>query len=246
MRNGFEAPNRVDDSPGAIRIRVRAFALARQALGTGELEVSLPAGSTVADLLDNLVANYPPIHPLMGRLVVTVNRSFAARDVLLASGDEVAVFPPVSGGCEETYAAITPDPIDSSTLAAMVNEPGAGAVVLFVGVVRATNLGRPVEYLEYEAYPEMAEAKLRQVIDEARQGWPKIRKAAVVHRVGHLEVGEPAVIVAIGAPHRGDGAFEAARYAIDRIKEIVPIWKKEGWGQGETWLEGDYQPSPGE
>jgi molybdopterin synthase catalytic subunit len=128
----------------------------------------------------------------------------------------------------------------------MVAEPGAGAAVTFEGLVRDNNLGRRVDYLEYEAYPEMAEAKLRQVVNEARERWPKIRRVAVVHRLGHLDLGETAVLIAIGAPHRDDGAFEAVSYCIDRIKEIVPIWKKEGWADGEVWLEGEYQPRPGE
>jgi molybdopterin synthase catalytic subunit len=92
----------------------------------------------------------------------------------------------------------------------------------------------------------MAVAKLRQVVTEARERWPKIRRVTVVHRVGHLDPGETAVLVAVGAPHRDDGAFEATRFIIDRIKEIVPIWKKEGWSDGARWLEGEYRPQPGE
>jgi len=131
-------------------------------------------------------------------------------------------------------------------LSALVTEPDIGGVVTFAGVVRNNNLGRQVSYLRYEAYPEMAEAKLRQIVAEARELWPLIRGVAVVHRTGRLEIGETAVLVAVGVPHRGDGAFEAARYIIDRTKEIVPIWKKEVWGDGEEWLEGDYRPQTGE
>jgi molybdopterin synthase catalytic subunit len=103
-----------------------------------------------------------------------------------------------------------------------------------------------VQSLEYESYPPMAEAKLEQVVAEARERWPAIRGVAVVHRTGHLEIGETAVLVAVGAPHRGDGAFEAARYIIDRTKEIVPIWKQERWTDGAEWLEGEYRPQPRE
>jgi molybdopterin synthase catalytic subunit len=145
-----------------------------------------------------------------------------------------------------THAAISEDPINYGVLVELVTEAGAGAVVSFAGVVRDSNLGRPVDYLEYEAYPEMAVAKLRQVVAEARERWPKIRRVAVVHRVGHLEPGETAVLIAVGAPHRDDGAFEATRFIIDRIKEIVPVWKKEGWSDGARWLEGEYRPQPGE
>lgn len=229
-----------------IEIRLRAFALVRQVLGTRELSLTVPAGTTVDQLLDQLTTEHASLRPLLDRIVVTINQSYAGRSQVLAAGDEVALFPPVSGGTEDTYVGISEAPIDAAKLLAMVTEPGAGAVVTFGGVVRDNNLGRSVDFLEYEAYPEMAEAKLRQVIAEAREKWPKIRRMAAVHRVGHLDLGELAVLIAVGAPHRNDGAFEAARYAIDRIKEIVPIWKKEGWADGAEWLEGDYQPKPGE
>jgi molybdopterin converting factor subunit 1 len=235
-------------SPAAdfIRVRVRAFAAVRQALGASEVELDLPAGATVAHLLEHLAAGYPAIVPLLGRTIVTVNQSFADQHQTVAPGDEVAIFPPVSGGSHQTHVAISQMPIDVSRVLEQVTEAGAGAVVTFAGVVRGENLGRPVDYLEYEAYAEMAEARLRQVVSEARELWPKIRRVALVHRVGHLALGEVAVLVAVGASHRDDGAFEAARYAIDRIKEIVPIWKKEGWADGEEWLEGQYRPQPGE
>jgi molybdopterin converting factor subunit 1 len=229
-----------------VQVRVRAFAAVRQALGASEVTVELPAGATVAHLLEHLAAEYPTILPVLGRTIVTVNQSYADHHRPVVAGDEIAIFPPVSGGCPQTHVAISQTPIDVVALSEQVTEPGAGAVVTFAGVVRGENLGRPVDYLEYEAYTEMAEARLRQVVAEAREQWPKIRRVALVHRVGHLELGEVAVLVAIGAAHRDDGAFEAARYAIDRIKEIVPVWKKEGWADGEEWLEGQYRPRPGE
>jgi molybdopterin synthase catalytic subunit len=229
-----------------IEIRVRAFALARQILGTAELALELPAGSTMADLLDRLEADCPALGPHLGHIIASINQNYAGRAELLSHGDEVAIFPPVSGGCDMTHAAISEDPINYGVLVELVTEAGAGAVVSFAGVVRDSNLGRPVDYLEYEAYPEMAVAKLRQVVAEARERWPKIRRVAVVHRVGHLEPGETAVLIAVGAPHRDDGAFEATRFIIDRIKEIVPVWKKEGWSDGARWLEGEYRPQPGE
>jgi len=220
--------------------------MVRQVVGAASLTFELPVGTTVAQLLERLTADYPLIAPYLDRIVVTVNQQFVDRAQVLASEDVVAIFPPVSGGSQETHVALCATPIDTSTLLEMVTEAGAGAVVTFAGVVRDNNLGRQVNYLEYEAYPEMAEAKLRQIAMEAREQWPKIRRVAIVHRVGYLELGETAVLVAIGAPHRDDGAFQAARYTIDRIKEIVPIWKKEGWADGEEWLDGDYQPQAGE
>jgi molybdopterin converting factor subunit 1 len=239
---------------GPIKVQVRAFASLRQALGTAILSLDLPAGATVAHLLERLKATCPDAAPHLSRALVAINQDYADQTRPLSPGDEVAIFPPVSGGATDaarqkgvaTYAALSADPIDPLKLSALVTEPGAGAVVTFAGVVRGDNLGRQVRFLEYEAYPEMAEAKMRQTVAEARERWPAIRGVAVVHRTGHLEIGEMAALVAVAAPHRGDGAFEAARYIIDRIKEIVPIWKKEAWADGEEWLEGDYHPRPRE
>lgn len=237
-----------------IQVQVRAFASLRQILGTPNLTVSLAQGTTVAGLLERLSGDYPSAAPHLARALVTINQDYADLQQSLAADDEVAVFPPVSGGVAEaslqreavTYVALSADPIDPLRLSELVAEPRIGSVVTFAGVVRDNNLGRQVRHLEYEAYPEMAEAKLQQVVTEARQRWPAIRGVAVTHRTGHLEIGETAVLVAVGAPHRGDGAFEAARYIIDRTKEVVPIWKKEVWTDGEAWLEGDYHPQPGE
>lgn len=138
--------------------------------------------------------------------------------------------------------AITYDPISLDDIASQVVKPSTGAVAVFGGVVRNNSAGKAVEHLEYEAYQEMALEKLVQVADEARRQWPKIVDIAIVQRIGQLEVGENAVVVAVSSPHRGDGCFEACRYAIDRLKQIVPIWKKEVSPDGAEWVEGDYLP----
>lgn len=229
-----------------MQIQIRAFALARQIIGSTSLTLELPAGATVTDMLNRLAAVYPGLEAHIAHMLVTVNQAYSSRDQVLQADDRVAIFPPVSGGADDTVLAISDTPIDAAELIARVTEPGAGAIVTFFGIVRDNNLGRQVEYLEYEAYTEMALAKLQQVVDETRKRWPKIRRVALAHRVGHLALGEVAAFIAVGAPHRDDGAFEAARYAIDRIKEIVPIWKKEGWAGGAEWLAGDYLPNPGE
>jgi molybdopterin converting factor subunit 1 len=233
-----------------IQVQVRTFASLRQVLGTASLTLDLPPDATVADLLERLSADYPATASYLPTTLVAVNHTYVDRAQPLAPGDEVAIFPPVSGGAiggkTQTFVALSSDSIDPLALSEMVAEPGSGAVVTFSGLVRDNNLGRQVRYLEYEAYAEMAEAKMRQVVAEARERWPAIRGVAAVHRIGHLEIGEMAVLVAIGASHRNDGAFEATRYIIDRIKEIVPIWKKEAWADGEEWLEGDYRPQIGE
>ncbi|MCD6287420.1 MAG: molybdenum cofactor biosynthesis protein MoaE [Anaerolineae bacterium] len=129
---------------------------------------------------------------------------------------------------------ITPDPLAVDPIVAQLADPAMGAVVTFVGVVRCETGGREVRYLEYEAYPEMAEQVLKQIADEVRGRWPEIRDVAIVHRVGRLEIGETAVVIALSAAHRGQ-LFDALHTAIDRVKEIAPIWKKEVWTDGEAW-----------
>ena len=133
-------------------------------------------------------------------------------------------------------AEITAEPITLEPLIAHVERPEAGAVVTFSGNVRNHNRGRREEYLEYDAYRQMAEAKLREIAVEAAQRWEC--RIAVEHRVGRLEIGEPSVLVAVSCAHRA-AAFEACRYAIDTLKETVPIWKKEVWEGGEEWIEGE-------
>jgi len=129
---------------------------------------------------------------------------------------------------------VTKESISVDEVVGRVAEPGAGAVVTFVGVVRGETAGRAVRYLEYEAYPEMAEEALRQIGDEICARWETIRQVAIVHRVGRLQVGETAVVIALSAAHRAE-LFDALHYAIDRLKEIVPLWKKEVWADGEEW-----------
>ncbi len=129
---------------------------------------------------------------------------------------------------------VTTQEISVNEVVARLADPAIGAVVTFVGVVRCETDGREVRYLEYEAYPEMAEKTLRQIGDEIRARWQTIREVAIVHRVGRLHVGETAVVVAVSAAHRPE-MFDATHYAIDRLKEIVPIWKKEVWADGEEW-----------
>jgi molybdopterin synthase catalytic subunit len=129
---------------------------------------------------------------------------------------------------------ITPDPISADDIIARLADPAVGAIATFVGVVRGETEGRKTLYLEYEAYPDMAETTLAQIGDEIQERWPSIRQVAIAHRVGRLEIGETATVIAVSAAHRLD-VFVALHYAIDRLKEIVPIWKKEVWADGEAW-----------
>ena len=132
---------------------------------------------------------------------------------------------------------ITAGPLSPEPFLQHVRRDDSGAVALFLGVVRDNNLGRRVLYLEYDAYPEMAERKLREVAEEALARWP-ITDVAIAHRTGRLEIGETSLLVAVSSPHRHD-AFAACHHIVNRIKEIVPIWKKEVWEGGEGWVEGE-------
>jgi molybdopterin synthase catalytic subunit len=148
-----------------------------------------------------------------------------------------------------TIYAITEEELNLNSLLAQITLPSSGAACIFTGVVRAvTQRGEAHEtrYLEYEAYKPMAEAKMRQVAEEIRNRWPNVEGIAIVQRVGRLAPGTPTVLIACTAAHRDTGVFEAARYGIDRLKEIVPVWKKEVGPHGETWVEGEYIPEKGD
>jgi len=148
-----------------------------------------------------------------------------------------------------TIYSITESEIDLNSLLARVPLPSTGAAAIFTGMVRGeTKRGDPHQtaYLEYEAYVPMAESKMKQVADEIRQKWPTVEGIAIVQRIGKLYPETPTVLIACTAAHRDTGVFEAARYGIDRLKEIVPVWKKEVGQDGEEWVEGDYHPTPGE
>jgi molybdopterin synthase catalytic subunit len=148
-----------------------------------------------------------------------------------------------------TLFAVSESAIDLNALLERITLPSSGAAAIFTGMVRAdTKRGkaRQTAYLEYEAYLPMAEEKMKQIADEIRQKWPTIEGIAIVQRIGKLTPATPTVLIACTAPHRDTGIFEAARYGIDRLKEIVPVWKKEVGPDGEEWVEGKYLPKPGE
>ncbi len=148
-----------------------------------------------------------------------------------------------------TVFRITEDEIDLNDLLARITLPSTGAAAIFTGMVRGVTARPPAHettYLEYEAYAPMAEDKMRQVADEIRQRWPVVEGIAIVQRIGRLNPQTPTVLIACTAAHRDDGVFDAARYGIDRLKEIVPVWKKEVGPSGESWVEGEYTPKAGE
>lgn len=216
-------------------ITVKLFAAVAQKVGRREL--TLPAeGRTVAGLLSDLQAEYPALQRLAGILMVAVNHQYVSHDCVLKEGDEVGLIPPVSGGSgpSDPLFVVTDAPLSADAVAARVINPYTGAAVTFVGTVREFTHGRRTVHLEYEAYPEMAAGQMAQIAREIEEHWPGAR-TAISHRIGKLEIGEASVVIAVATPHRAD-AFEACRYAIERLKKIVPIWKKEVWADGEEWV----------
>ena len=229
-----------------MHVAVLLFGSLREAVGAKDLSVELPPGASVAELRALLVESQPAFAAFGARLRVAVNRRFAADGAALADGDEVAFLPPVSGGSGSAgrspggpalaaRCTLSERPLDAGAVSARVAAPDAGGLVTFVGAVRERSRGRAIRHLEYEAYPPMALAEMERICDEAAQRWRGVR-VAIAHRTGHLEVGELAVVVAAAAPHRAE-AFEACRFAIDALKQSVPIWKKEVASDGEHWVD---------
>lgn len=209
-----------------MRVRVRLFASLAQAAGSREHQMDVPEGSTAGDVLALLKKG--PLLSLVGvRVLFAVNRVHCSAAQTLGEGDEVALFPPVSGGsgAREELLVITADPLDARRLSESVRASSCGAVVTFEGIVRDHGEAGPVVAIDYEAHPEMAREVLRQIRDEVEARHPGCR-LAMAHRVGRLLVGEPSVAVACAAPHRRE-AFAACRLAMDRIKESLPAWKAE-------------------
>lgn len=230
-----------------MKLEVRLFATLRDRAKANQVAVELTDGATAAALRERLAADYPALAASLPTCLVAVNQEFAFADTPLHPGDEVALFPPVSGGVDgPTIARITPDALDVNEVIHSLTFPTTGAVVAFTGAVRSLEQDRQVVRLLYEAYTPMAKAKLRQVADEMRAKFPAVEGIALIQRVGMLAAGEPTVLVAVSSPHRDQGCFEAARYGIDRIKEIVPVWKKEIGPNGEEWIEGHYTPRAGD
>jgi molybdopterin synthase catalytic subunit len=228
-----------------MTIRVRVFAALREALGLAETIVTVRAGADVQGLLTALAAQHPQARLHDRRFGVAVNRAYAPLTTILSEGDEVALIPPVSGGAGVSPRyEITDRPLSLDDVLRRVAASDRGGVAFFAGTVRgvtrpASGSGDEIatDYLEYEAYAEMAEAALARIGAEVQARWPGVSAVSIVHRVGRLEVGDIAVIIAVAAAHRQD-TFDACHYAIDRVKQIAPIWKKEVGPDGAVWVEG--------
>ena len=231
-----------------IAVKVLFFGAARDAVGDSEVDLVLKGASTAATAFEEVLEKYPDLRRFGRSLLLAVNQEYATSDREVHDGDELAVFPPVSGGTgsagilpASTFARdffeLTTQPIDVGAVARRVVLPECGATVTLDGYAREWTRGRRTLYLIYEAYAPMAQSELERLGREAHERF-EIAHIGIVHRTGRLEIGETSVVIAVSAPHRR-AAFEACEWAIRELKRTVPIWKKEIFEDGEVWVEGE-------
>ncbi|HEV8186817.1 MAG TPA: molybdenum cofactor biosynthesis protein MoaE [Pyrinomonadaceae bacterium] len=226
--------------PPQVSIRVLFFGAARDVVNANQLDLSLDAPATVSSAFQNLIARFAPLERFGRSLLFAVNQEYATPDTLLKENDELAVFPPVSGGscdyrCPNDFFELTTEPIDVGQVARRVVLPECGATVTLDGYAREWTKGKRTLYLVYEAYDSMALSEMERLGAEAHKQF-EIAHLGIVHRTGRLEIGETSVVIAASAPHR-KAAFEACEWAIKELKRTVPIWKKEVYENGEEWVD---------
>jgi molybdopterin synthase catalytic subunit len=214
-----------------VRVNILYFAAARERAGVSHEALELPEGATAAQALAAACERHPALQAVAGKLRIAVDQDFAQPDRKLREGAEVALIPPVSGGA--SAQRIGPEPLAAEAPLREVAGADCGAVVSFVGTVRASNHGKAVVRLEYEAYPEMALRVFGHIAAQAQERWGA--RIAIHHRIGALQPGELSVVIAAAAPHRAD-AFEACRHAIEALKKDAPIWKREFYPDGSSWV----------
>jgi molybdopterin synthase catalytic subunit len=222
-----------------MRVRVLFFGQLKEIIGTKEESVELSEGARLEDLFERYGRRFPKFADFRPSIAASVNQEYADARAMLSDGDEVAFLPPVSGGDGEngdTFRLIR-KPIEKQEIVESLKTPEDGALVVFDGFVRNNFKGQKTLYLEYEAYEQMAWAKIREIGEQMRQKF-SIRRLAIVHRLGRLEIGETSVLIAVTSAHRA-AAFDACRYGIDTLKRTVPIWKKEFFVGGAVWAEGE-------
>jgi len=227
-----------------MRVRVLFFGQLKDITGVAQEDAELSDGARVEDLFERYGRRFPKLTSFRASIAASVNQEYAAWRAPLSSGDEVAFLPPVSGGqqaaVEEDIFQIVREAIRPKDIIESLKTPEDGALVAFDGFVRNNYKGQQTLYLEYEAYEPMALLKMREIGAEVRAKFP-VHRLAIVHRLGRLEIGETSVFIAISSAHRA-AAFEACRYAIDTLKRVVPIWKKEHFAGGAVWAEGETPP----
>ena len=218
----------------AVKVRVLFFGAARDVVDQNPLEISLAAPATVSTAFQSLVAKFSDLERFGRSLLFAVNQEYATPDTMLKDDDELAVFPPVSGGSHDFFE-LTTEPIDVGAVARRVVLPECGATVTLDGYAREWTKGKHTLYLIYEAYDSMALTEMERLGAEAHKRFD-IAHLGIVHRTGRLEIGETSVVIAVSAPHR-QAAFQACEWTIKELKRTVPIWKKEVFENGEIWVD---------
>jgi len=226
-----------------MQIRVLFFGMMKDVAGTTGLAIDLPDGASVQNVAQHCKERIPKFADFAACCAVSVNQEYAGLEAKLKNGDEVAFLPPVSGGSGKASGrtAIVRERIDAQVWLEKIKQPADGAAVIFEGVVRDNTRGRRTLYLEYEAYEPMAVKQMEELIDEARSRFA-IREAAIIHRLGRLEIGETSVLIVVASAHRA-ATFDACRWLIDTLKRTVPIWKKEYFEGGAVWADGEPFPA---
>ncbi len=236
-----------------LSVRVLFFGAARDAVGHDELELPCHVRCTAGEVFQKLLSEYPALNRFGKSLLLAVNQQYADQNRELREGDELAIFPPVSGGSASTgilpassadkdFFELTTESIDVASVARRVVLPQCGATVTLDGYAREWTKGRRTVYLIYEAYEPMALTEMKRLGEQAHEKFD-IAHIGIVHRTGRLEIGETSVVISVGAPHRR-AAFEACEWAIRELKRTVPIWKKEVFEDGEVWVEGEASVPP--
>jgi MoaE-MoaD fusion protein len=230
-----------------MRVRVLFFGLLKDLVGISSEETDLPAGSDLRAVFDHYLIRQPLLRDLARNIVIARNHEFADPSTPVAEGDEIAFLPPVSGGISVNpheienagnYFALMRHAIEPKSIAARLLTGAEGAVVTFEGAVRNNTGGRSTLCLDYECYEPMALKMMAKIGGEIAQSF-EVTRVAMVHRLGRLLIGETSVAVIVTAPHRRP-ALEAASEGINRLKKLVPIWKKEHFADGEVWVEGEW------
>ena len=216
----------------SLEVVVRFFALYRERAGRGALPINMSPGSTLSQLIEEIRVRFPKLAPPEVSIVAAVNGEYGSPDTVLHDGDDIALIPPVSGG--ESMIEITRQPLKPEEITAKVRKDTNGAVVTFLGTTRVFAEGKKVVYLEYEAYEDMALRELEKIRAEILSE-SQLEDMAISHRIGRVDIGEISLVVAVASPHR-KAAFEACHQAVDRLKETVPIWKKEAFEDGYHWV----------
>ena len=232
-----------------MQVTVLFFGMLKDIVGKAEDGITLEDGSSIGRLYELYAARFPKLPEHSSSILFSRTREFAGGGEPLRDGDEVAFLPPVSGGigdngerAEETSGdsnpcRLTREPIDTRALVEQLKRGEDGAVVVFEGIARNNTRGRATRFLEYEAYEPMALEKMREIAAEVKEKFA-VDRVGMTHRLGHLEIGEASIVIVVTSPLRKP-AFEACHYAIDRLKQIVPIWKKEFFEDGAVWVEGE-------